>query len=92
MYILQQHIQSKLFPYNKRLHLLFIHIVCNLYLIINSRLPGEIILMNKHVVGGQCFNNTISSLNFILVLLLTFLSCNGFQDLPLFQVLYVQIW
>ena len=56
VYILQQHIQSKLFPYNKRLHLLSIHIVCNLYLIINSRLPGEIIHMNKHVVGVTVFH------------------------------------
>ena len=52
------------------------------------------------MVGAQCFINTISSLNFILVLPLTVLyqltkseatSCNGFQDLPLFQVFYVQI-
>ena len=33
----QQHIQSKLFPYNKKLHLLFIHILCNLYLNINTK-------------------------------------------------------
>ena len=52
------------------------------------------------MVTAQCFINTISSLNFILVLLLTVLyqltkfeatSCNVFQDLPLFQVFYVQI-
>ena len=56
--------------------------------------------MDKHMVGAQCFINTISSLTFLLVLLLTVLyqltksevtSCNGFQDLPLFQVFYVQI-
>ena len=56
--------------------------------------------MYKHMVGGTVFHNTISSLNFILVLLLTVLyqltkpeatSCNGFQNLPLFQVFYVQI-
>ena len=31
-----------------------------------SRLPGEIIVMDKHMVGGggQCFINTISSLKF----------------------------
>ena len=59
VYILQQLLQSKLFPYNKRLHLLFIHIVCNLYMIINSRLPGEIILMNKYVVGGTVLHKHI---------------------------------
>ena len=44
--------------------------------------------MNKQVVGAQCFINTISSLNCILVLLLTVLyqltkseatSCNVFK-------------
>ena len=44
-----QHIKSKLFLYNKRLHLLFIHILCNLYLIINTknRFKLEIVFM-KH--------------------------------------------
>ena len=45
----QQHIQGKSFPYNKRLHLLFIHILCNLYLFINTKnkFKLEIVFM-KH--------------------------------------------
>ena len=45
----QQHIQSKLFPYNKRWHLLFIHILCNLYLIINTKIKFKLeIVFMKH--------------------------------------------
>ena len=54
--------------------------------------------MNKHVVGGTVFHKHNSSLNFILLLTVLYqltkseaTSCNGFQDLPLFQVFYVQI-
>ena len=42
--------------------------------------------MNKHVVGDTVFHKH----NFCLPLSADQI-CNGFQDLPLFQVFYVQI-
>ena len=50
----QQHIQSKLYPYNKRLHLLLVHILCNLYLIINTKIPK---LNLKNISPSSCYQS-----------------------------------